>query len=132
VRRRLVIGGEVTAAVDMAPLVDMVFLLLLFFILTATYLNESGVEIERPRHSSAAAVGGRFLPVTITRDGTVFIGQRELRDLSAAAVAQALAAAPERQVLIRADRQVPSGRLLQVMDCCQQAGAISVQVAAEP
>ncbi len=131
-RRRFQAVAVQPARIDLAPLVDVVFLLLIFFILTASFLRESGIAIERPRHGGSVEIDGRLLAVTIARDGTVFADGDPLAALDVEVFRRALAR-PGRdgQVLIRADAAVSSGLLLRVMDLCERAGARSVQVAAE-
>ena len=114
----------------MAPLVDMVFLLLIFFVVTTSFVRESGVTVERPQSRDAAAVNGTYLTVAITKEGAVYSGGRPIGADDAAAIGQALAESATRSVVIQADREAPTGLLLRVMDACRAAGADPVSVSA--
>jgi biopolymer transport protein ExbD len=116
--------------VDMAPLVDMVFLLLIFFVVTTSFVRESGVDVERPTSRNAAAVNGAFLTVAITKEGAVYVGGRTIGADDGKAIAQAMREASTDSVVIQADREAATGLLLRVMDACRAAGADAVSVAA--
>ncbi|MFW5752486.1 MAG: ExbD/TolR family protein [Planctomycetota bacterium] len=128
--RRPRCGQRSQAGVEMASLIDMVFILLIFFIVTTSFIKESGVEIERPTSQRTVSVGGGFVPVAITRSGSVHIAGRGIAAEDSATVARVLAESGHDRVLIQADRQAPTGLLLRVMDTCRAAGASRVNVAA--
>jgi biopolymer transport protein ExbD len=114
----------------MAPLVDMVFLLLIFFVVTTSFVRESGVDVERLTSRNAAAVNGAFLTVAITKEGSVYVGGRTIGADDGNAIAQAMREASTDSVVIQADREAATGLLLRVMDACRAAGADAVSVAA--
>ena len=114
----------------MAPLIDMVFIMLIFFIVTTSFVKEAGVEVHRPDSRQARAIEERFLPVAITKSGSVYLGRRIVRPDAVEAVARALEEAGLSRIVIQADREVPTGLLLQVLDTCRAAGAQRVDVAA--
>ena len=123
------------AQVDMAPLIDMVFLLLIFYIVTSTFLQETGVEINRPEAESATALSAPFVLLAISADGDVYLaGARIAAVTERAAIRTAVAAALREQdtvaAVVQADRTVPTGDLLRILDDCEAAGASSVDVAA--
>ena len=118
------------AAVDMAPLIDMVFILLIFFMVTTSFVKESGVEVTRPESALAEGVEQGFVPVAIDEAGGVHVGGRIIPADSVRGVADALEDAGKRRVLIQADRTVPTALLLEVLDTCRLAGAEHVDVAA--
>ena len=129
------VGSGDDGDVDMAPLIDMVFLLLIFYIVTTSFLKESGVEVNRPESNQSAAVHGRFVPVAITADKQVFIagavvGRPHDHAAIQRVVAQQLQAQGTKVAIVQADRAVPTGDLLAVMDACDAAGADRVDVAA--
>ncbi len=114
---------------DMTPLVDVVFQLLIFFLLTSTYVQDSqrsssSVPVELPESSlSATETPAEDLVVSIDEQGQVFIGdeQVDLRDLplQLTRVAQAN---PNTIVLLRGDQRVPYGRIGEVMAAIRAAG----------
>jgi biopolymer transport protein ExbD len=123
-------GGEVVAAVDLSAMIDMVFLLLIFFVVTTSFTRESGVRVRRPESARAVGVGARYVPVAVTRGGTVHAGGRAIGVDDRAGLAAVLAAAGTRHVVIVADRLAPTGVTLAVQDLALSAGATRVDVAA--
>ena len=124
-------AGRTGPEVNMAPLVDMVFTLLLFFLVTTTFSRETGVEVSRPAAASAREMERDALMVALTRDGSIFVHNRavDLLDLRGV-VQEELKDAPDRSVVILADRASNTGNLVSVLDECALAGARKVAVAA--
>ncbi len=124
--------------VDLSAMIDMVFLLLIFFVVTTRFSRDTGVRVERPQSARAAAVAAQVVPVGITADGAVHVAGREVRAPGAAtdgagvtaAIAEALRAARTRDVLVQADRRAPVGLALMVRDRALDAGAARVDIAA--
>jgi biopolymer transport protein ExbD len=119
-----------TASIEMAPLIDMVFLLLIFYIVSASFVQESSVRISRPESSNAAISNEPYLVVAVTKAGTVHAGGHVVAADDGRAVSRCLSENGAKRVLIQADRAVPTELLLRVMDTCKQAGAETVDVAA--
>ena len=67
-------GARRQAFVEMTPLIDMVFILLIFFIVATSFVREAGVAVNKPESSNARGVGDGFVLVAITRAGTVHLG----------------------------------------------------------
>lgn len=116
---------------NVIPLIDVVFFLLVFYVITTSFIQETAVPIERPASSRATTVSGGFVPVAIVKSGAIQIGS-SIVDLAAvpSEIGVALEAANATRVLVIPDREVPTGLLLKVMDACQAGGAQSVDVAA--
>lgn len=116
---------------NVIPLIDVVFFLLIFYVISTAFIQETAVPLARPGHSQAVAVSGGFVPVAIVASGAVQVGP-QIVDAAGAreAVAAALRDAGTDKVVIIPDRSVPTGLLLAVMDACSAAGAASVDVAA--
>ena len=112
---------------DITPLIDIVFLLLIFFMLTSTFVRERQptVPIEVPEAASAeTAPRHHQVTVHISRDGRFFIDEAELPDDVAlrTALAKAKAASATARVLLRADAEAPHGSVVHVMDVARQEG----------
>ncbi|MCP4689917.1 MAG: biopolymer transporter ExbD [Desulfobacterales bacterium] len=116
---------------NMAPLIDMVFILLIFFLVTTSFVKETGVEINRPAASTAVSKEKTNILVGIARDNRIFMDKREI-DIRAvrAHVERSLAENPEAGVVIVADRESQTGIVIKVMDGCKLAGAKAVSIAA--
>ncbi len=116
---------------NMAPLIDMVFILLIFFLVTTSFVRETGVDVNRPTASTAISKEKAGILVGISADNRVFMEKREI-DLRAvrANVERALAENPEGAVVIVADTMSHTGTIITVMDGCKLAGAKNVSIAA--
>ncbi len=124
--------GSTEARVDIAPLVDVVFLLLIFFVISATLARPSAVPIERPTARQADPLPQRPVVVTITGDGDLWLGDKPFPLGDGAAIKSALSNQEEKRVLIHADGEVPTRRLVSVIDRCREAGAERIDLAADP
>ncbi|WDN88771.1 biopolymer transport protein ExbD [Desulfosarcina sp. BuS5] len=124
-------GRIKSAELNMAPLIDMVFILLIFFLVTTSFVKETGVDINRPTAGSAVSKEKAGIMVAVTADGRVYIDKHEI-DVRAvrANVERALAENPESQVLVIADKESLTGTVIMVMDGCRLAGAENVSLAA--
>lgn len=117
--------------VDISPLMDMVFILLIFFIVTSTFSRETGVEVTKPQAQSASQVQKENIMVAITREGTVHVNERQvdmagLKDVLSRLISQN----PDREVVLIADKESQTGMMVQVIDACNLSGAKKVSVAA--
>lgn len=117
--------------IDMAPLIDMVFLLLIFYVVTTSFIRATGVDIDAPASDRAIALDGSWLSVAIDATGVVFVNNASISAGDTSAIAQAIDQSGQTAVLIQADKRAPTGVLLRVLDSCKAAGASHVQVAAE-
>lgn len=129
VRRSLRGGDKVN--IDMGPLIDMVFLLLIFFVVTTSFVKESGVDVQRSTAATAEVKERGNIMVGLTVEGEVwFDGERvDVRSVRAH-VERALAEDPESGVVIVADKKSETGLVVQIMDQCRLAGAKDVSLAA--
>ncbi|MBW2710050.1 MAG: biopolymer transporter ExbD [Deltaproteobacteria bacterium] len=116
---------------NMAPLIDMVFILLIFFLVTTSFVRETGVDINRPTAATAVSKEKANILVGITKDDRIFMDRREI-DIRAvrANVERALAENPEGAVIVVADRESRTGIAVNVMDECKLAGAKNVSLGA--
>ncbi|MEQ8279146.1 MAG: biopolymer transporter ExbD [Deltaproteobacteria bacterium] len=130
---RRVLGGKKErrgAGVDMAPLIDMVFILLIFFMVTTSFVQETGVDISRPESATATSIEQGFVPITIDASGAVHVAGRAIPADSVRGVRTALEDSGKRRIVIQADKDVRTQLLLTVLDTCRIAGAEQVDVAA--
>ena len=116
---------------NIAPLIDMVFILLIFFLVTTSFVRETGVDINRPAAVTAVSKKKANILVGITKEDRIFMEKREI-DIRAvrANVERALAENPESAVIVVADRESKTGTVIKVMDECKLAGAKDVSLAA--
>lgn len=116
---------------NVIPLIDVVFFLLIFYVISTAFVQETAVTLERPVSSAASQVEGGFVPVAIVKSGAIQVGPQVV-DLAGVrdAVRAALDAGNTLKAVVIPDREVPTGLLLAVMDACSAAGAESVDIAA--
>ena len=117
--------------VDIAPLMDMVFILLIFFIVTSTFTRETGVEVNKPKAESATDLNKKSILIAITREGFIHVNERQV-DLGGLGdvLQQLLLRSPEREVVLIADKNSLTGKMVQVMDVCNLSGVTKISVAA--
>jgi len=124
-------GKKGNLELNIAPLIDMVFILLIFFLVTTSFVKETGVDISRPAASTAVSKTGTTILIGVTRDDTVHMDKREIDPRAVRAnVERALAENPEASVVIVADKESLTGLVISVMDNCKLAGAENVALAA--
>ena len=124
-------AGQKGVELNIAPLIDMVFILLIFFLVTTSFIKETGVDISRPTAATAVSKTKSTILIGVTQDNTVHIDRREI-DVRAvrANVERALAENPDSAVVIVADKESKTGLVISVMDNCKLAGAENVSIAA--
>lgn len=119
-------------AIDVMPLVDMVFILLIFFIVTTSFVKESGVEIERPTAQTAQAMEKNFMMLEIAPSGDLYAdGQKITFDNIRSRLHRFMVESPGGAVIIVADRSVDTGTTIRVLDECRVAGIQNISVAAK-
>ena len=118
--------------VDMSPLIDMVFILLIFFMVSSTFVKDMKLDLNRPGASSASKASSKVVRVYIDQAGDTYVDnqpvkvwaiQGRLRDL--------LRTSTEQSVLVITDETIPVDKLIEVVDQCRMAGAKDVAVATE-
>lgn len=121
------------AGIDVTSLIDVVFLLLIFFVVTSTFLERPGIDLTLPEAGSAPVAAREELTVRLGSDGTTWVGGTPVEP---GALADSLAARLEREgtdrVVLEADERVPHGRVVEAMDAARRAGAEALVVATRP
>jgi len=121
-----------SADIDISPLIDMVFILLIFFMVSTTFVKDMNLELERPGASSASRASSKALRVYIDRAGVVYVNELPVKMwMIQTRVRDLLKSGGNGQVLVITDTQVPANRLIEVVDQCRLAGAEHVGVATE-
>lgn len=120
------------AQVDLTPMLDVVFIMLIFFIVTSTFVKESGVDVTRPQAETSVVTESNAIQIGITAANQVFMDKRQVDPRAIRAnVEKSLAENPGASVIIVADRDSNTHTLIEVMDQARLAGATSVSVASE-
>ncbi len=123
--------GTKRADVNIAPLIDLIFLLLIFFMVTTSFVRETGIDVQRPVASTAGLKKKGNILIGVSADGRIFMERKpiDIRTVRAH-VERCLAENPEAAVIIVADKASQTGIVIRVMDQCRLAGAKNVSVAA--
>lgn len=119
--------------INLTPMLDVVFIMLIFFVVTASFLKETGVDVSRPQASTAVRKEHGNILVGITASDEIWIDRRHV-DIRAvrANIERLHAENPEGAVVIQADEQAKTGVLVQVIDQARMAGVADVSIAALP
>lgn len=125
-------SNEQSAEVNVSPLIDMVFILLIFFIITTNFNRQTGVDVEKPKAQSALYQGQKTILVGITREGSIHVFGRQV-DIGRLKhiIASEIEKQPDASVVIVADENAAIGKAVKVMDQCALAGARKVSIAAD-
>ncbi|MFC0667827.1 ExbD/TolR family protein [Azotobacter chroococcum] len=117
--------------IDLTPMLDVVFIMLIFFIVTSSFIKESGVEVQRPQADTASPQDKGNILIAVTADGQVWIDKKAVDVRSVRAHVERLRVdQPEGVVVVQADRDARTGLVVQVMDQARQAGVTDVALAA--
>ena len=120
---------ERAPGIEMAPLIDMVFILLIFFIVTTAFVRETGVEVQKPEAAAAVRHEDDLILLAITSAGEVWHDRNNIGVAGVRSTVGALLLSRERPVVIKADRRVTNDLLVRVMDEAKLAGATSLSIA---
>ena len=120
-------GNE--SGVDISPLIDCVFILLIFFIVTTTFVKETGVEVNKPQAASAAQLERNSIMLALTKEGQVVYGGQQIGFSGVRPLVRRQLQKEQVPVIIKADQDAPSGLLVRVIDEAKLAGAENVSLA---
>ena len=116
--------------INMTPMLDIVFIMLIFFIVTASFVKETGIDIQRPSAVTSESKKQASIVVAISEVGEIWIDKRAVDVRSVRANIERLRAEnPQGSVVIQADKNSTNGLLVQVMDAARQAGVENVSIA---
>ncbi len=118
--------------IDIGPLIDMVFILLIFFAVSTTFVKDMQLELERPSASSSQRASTKALRVYLDRAGKTFVDEQPVKTwMLQSRIRDLLSVASSKKVLIITDRLIPAEKLIEVVDQCKLGGASEVGVATE-
>jgi biopolymer transport protein ExbD len=130
-RRKDIYEQSEESVIDMTPMIDIVFIMLIFFIVTTSFVRESGIDINRPiAKSSEAKSKGSNILVAINQNEQIWIDKREVDLRAVRANIQRLSMGEDEvTVIIQADSSAKTGVLISVMDQIKMAGIESISIA---
>ena len=118
-------------SINMSPLIDCVFLLLIFFVVTTVFVEETGIDVQKPRAASAEDLEKSSMLIALTSEGNIVYGGRQVSLNSVRGMVAQQMKKKEVPVIIIADEKSRSGMLVDLIDECKLAGAKQVSIAAE-
>jgi biopolymer transport protein ExbD len=124
-------SGEEESEINLTPMLDVTFNMLIFFIVTSSFVKEAGIEVNKPAAVTAVRAERGNILVAITDSGQVWIDKRPV-DVRAVRpnIERLHAENPQGGVVIQADENSKNGLLVQVMDAAREAGVYNVSIAA--
>jgi biopolymer transport protein ExbD len=118
--------------IDISPLIDMVFILLIFFMVSTTFVKEMKLEIERPGAASAERASTKSIRIHVERSGALYLDGQPVKPwMLQSRVRDLIKGGSSGQILVITDRLVPAEQLVNVLDQCRLGGATDVGVATE-
>jgi biopolymer transport protein ExbD len=131
-RRRRARSDQEASEVNLTPMLDVVFIMLIFFIVTASFVKEAGIDVSRPPAATAERKERGNILIAITANNQVWIDRRQVDPRSLRANIERMHAEnPQGSVVIQADEKSENGLLVRVMDAARLAGISNVSLAAE-
>ncbi|MBE92730.1 MAG: biopolymer transporter ExbD [Idiomarina sp.] len=123
---------EEESAIDMTPMLDVVFIMLIFFIVTASFVKEAGIDVNRPDAATAVQKDRANILIAISENNEIWIDKRQV-DVRAvqANIERLYAENPQGSVVIQADEESNTRVLIKVMDAARAAGVYDVSVATD-
>ena len=132
-KRRHADPADEEADINLAPMLDIVFIMLIFFVVTTSFVKESGIDVNRPTAQTAERRERGNILIAIAPNGEIWIDKRVVDIRSVRAVIERLMAQnPEGGVVIQGDRAARIGLLVEVMDQVRKGGVSNVSIAATP
>ncbi len=118
--------------INMTPMLDVVFIMLIFFIVTASFVKEAGIDVNRPEAATAVKKERANILVAISDEGEIWINKRQVDVRAVQANIERLKAEnPQGSVVIQADKKSTTDTLIKVMDAARAAGVFDVSIAAQ-
>ncbi len=131
-RKRHANSESAESDIDLTPMLDVVFIMLIFFVVTTSFIKESGVEVNQPQADTAQQQEQANILIAIRPNGEIWIDGRAVDVRAVRANVERLRAEfPEGQVIVQGDRAAQIGLLVKVMDQVRLAGIMNVAIAAD-
>ncbi|WP_322406115.1 biopolymer transporter ExbD [Idiomarina sp. PL1-037] len=123
---------EEDASIDMTPMLDIVFIMLIFFIVTTSFVKEAGIQVNKPEANNTTKEPSANIFIAIRDTGEVWMDKRQVDvERVGANIERLLAEQPTDVVVIQADKQAEHGVVVEVMDQVKEAGIDKISIAAE-
>ena len=122
---------EEEATIDMTPMLDIVFIMLIFFIVTTSFVKEAGIQVNKPKASNTKSEASANIFIAIKENGEVHMDRRMVDiERVTANIERLLAEQPTDTVVVQADKEAKHGVVVKVMDQIKEAGIEKISIAA--
>jgi biopolymer transport protein ExbD len=126
-------GPQMISGINVTPLVDITLVLLIIFMVTATFISSGAIKVDLPKAASGTEASKSTLAVTLAKDGTLYLNGEKTSDGAIVKfIAQALPGTPELQAIIAADRVVAHGDVVHIIDLVKRAGVRRFAINVDP
>ena len=123
---------EEESEINITPMLDVVFIMLIFFIVTATFVKEAGIDVNRPDAATAVKQEKANILIAISANNEVWIDRRQVDIRAVRPIIERMQAEnPQGSVVIQADKESKTDTLIKVMDAARSAGVSNVAIAAQ-
>lgn len=130
-RKSSSLAKEDEASIDMTPMLDVVFIMLIFFIVTSSFIKEAGITVSKPEAETAVRKDLASMLIAINRQNEIWIDRRKIdRDAVKPVISQLYAENPKGSVVVQADRNSNAETVMFVMDAAREAGVNDIAIAA--
>ncbi len=116
--------------VDLTPLVNVFFLLFIFFLFTSSFIFQPGIKVSLPKAVTSEVIQQESVAITITRDNRIYLNEREISQDELASSLKLLAKA-RASLLVKADSGASLGRVVEIWDMCRNEGVLQVNIATD-
>lgn len=125
--------AEEDSAIDITPMLDVVFIMLIFFIVTATFVKESGIDVNKPDAATAVKQEKANILIAINANNQIYIDKRNVDVRRVRPLVERLHAEnPQGSVVIQADKESKMDVFVRVWDAAKEAGVENIAIAAQP
>lgn len=119
------------ATIDMTPMLDIVFIMLIFFIVTTSFVKEAGIDVQKPKAANASKKPSANIFIAVRENGEIWMDKRVVDvERVSANIEKLLAEQPTDIVIIQADKKAEHGVVVKVMDAIKDAGIDKISIAA--
>ena len=129
-KKSFIVAEEPSSEIDLTPMLDVVFIMLIFFIVTATFIKEPGVDVDRPETLMADLVKNQKILIAITADDEIWFDKRMLENHQVrSAIEKMHSENPKGAVVIQADKNSTAEMVALVIDAAKKAGVTAISLA---
>lgn len=129
--RKSTLAKEDEATIDMTPMLDVVFIMLIFFIVTSSFIKEAGITVSKPEAETAKRKDLTSMLIAINKANEIWIDRRRVdRDAVKPVITQLYSENPKGTIVVQADRDSNAETVMFVMDAAREAGVSDIAIAA--